>query len=286
MWLLIGPLLLAAAMQTPTPPGRLVDVGGYRVHLYCTGAGRPAVMVVGAGFSFEWTLVQTAVARFTTICTYDVSGTAWSDRGPELTCHARADEVHRLLRAARIEGPYVLAGLSIGGCVARLYAAEHPGEVSGMVIVDHAFSPDPPADAGKTRESDLDSPPVLIYQAPIVLTTEDTSKFDHLPETAQQLHRWAMSLNPRLPAWADAEDCLAELKKAERGPQPLGEMPLVVVSTNNQAPGYDRLQKSLLALSGGSSQMTALRSFHAVEIDEPEVVTAAIRRVVESVREK
>ena len=49
MWLLIGPLLLAAAMQTPTPPGRLVDVGGYRVHLYCTGAGRPAVEAAAAG---------------------------------------------------------------------------------------------------------------------------------------------------------------------------------------------------------------------------------------------
>jgi len=63
-------------------------------------------------------------------------------------------------------------------------------------------------------------------------------------------------------------------------------MPLVVVSTNNQAPGYDRLQKSLLALSRRSSQMEALHSFHAVEIDESEVVTAAIRWVVESVRKK
>ena len=286
MRLILAPLLLVAAMQAPEPPGRLVDVGGYRVHLYCTGAGSPTVMVVGAGFSFDWTLVQTALAGFTRICTYDVSGTAWSDRGPSLTCRARVDEVHRLVLAAQINRPFVLAGLSIGGCVARLYAAEHPAEVSGMVIVDHAFSPDPPSDAKLGRNSGLDSPPVLIYQAPIVLTAEDTSKFDQLPETAQQLHRWAMSRNPRLPTWDDAEDCLAELRKAERGPQPLGDMPLVVVSTNNQAPGYDRLQKSLLALSSRSRQMEARRSFHAVEIDEPEVVTAAIRRVVESVREK
>ena len=163
MWLLIAPLFFAVAMQTPAPPGRLVDVGGYRVHLYCTGAGSPAVMVVGAGFSFDWTLVQNAVSRFTTICTYDVSGTAWSDRGPELNCRARVDEVHRLLRAARIDGPLILAGLSIGGCVARLYAAEHPGEVSGMAIVDHAFSPDhPPPDATLGKDAGLDSPPVLI----------------------------------------------------------------------------------------------------------------------------
>jgi len=158
--------------------------------------------------------------------------------------------------------------------------------VSGMVIVDHAFSPDTSAAGTLAKDGGLDSPPVLIYQPPIVLTTEDTSKFDNLPGSARQLHRWAMSLNPRLPTWEDAEDCLAELRKAESGTQPLGEMPLVVVSTNNQAPGYDRLQKSLLGLSRRSSQMMALRSFHAVEIDEPEVVTAALRRVVDDVRRK
>jgi len=286
MRLILAPLLLVAAMQAPTPPGRLVDVGGYRVHLYCTGAGSPTVMVVGAAFSFDWALVQPEVARFTTICTYDVSGTAWSDPGPSLTCRARVDELHRLLRAAHVDGPYILAGLSIGGCVARLYAAEHPGEVSGMVIVDHAFSPDPAANAIGTRDSQLDSPPVLIYQAPIVLTAEDTSKFAQLPESDQQLHRWAMSLNPRMPTWDDAEDCLAELKKAAPGPFPLGDVPLVVVSTNNQAPGYDRLQSALLALSHQSSQLKAEHSFHAVEIDEPATVVAAIRRVVDEVRKR
>jgi hypothetical protein len=62
----------------PLPIGTLVDVGGYRVHLYCLGQGSPTVMIVGA-FSFDWALVQPQVAKFTRVCTFDPSGTAWSD---------------------------------------------------------------------------------------------------------------------------------------------------------------------------------------------------------------
>ncbi len=277
----------ATAQSRPAPLGKLIDVGGYRVHLYCTGSGKPTVMVVGAGFSFDWGLVQPEVARFSTICTYDVSGTAWSDPGPVLTCTERVKEVHNLLGAARLEAPVVLVGVSIGGCVARLYAAEYPNEVAGMVIVDHAFQPDPPPDGGKPKMSSagLESAPVLIQQTPIVITAEDMSRFDRLPERSQQLHRWAMSLHPQLPTWETAEECLAQLERAAPGPFPLGNLPLVVVSTGNQARGYDRLQQKLLALSRRSEQMIADQSFHSVEIDQPEVVAEAIRKVVEGARQ-
>jgi hypothetical protein len=195
-----GPALAQPPKTSPyPPPGQLVDVGGYRVHIHCTGAGSPTVVIVGAGFSFDWGLVQPEVAKSTKICTYDVSGTAWSDPGPPLTCAARVDEVHRLLRNAGIKGPYVLAGLSIGALVARLYASLYPGEVAGMVIVDHAFidlgSEASPGKSAVPSRSGLDSPPVLIHQTPIILTVEDTSHFSNLPERLQRLHRWAESSN-------------------------------------------------------------------------------------------
>jgi pimeloyl-ACP methyl ester carboxylesterase len=244
-------------------------------------------MVLGAGFSFDWGLVQPEVAKFSTICTYDISGTVWSDPGPVLTCRERVNEVHKLIRAAHLEAPLVLTGLSIGACVARLYAAEYPAEVSGIVIVDHAFSPDPAADAGDSHlgsDAGVDTPPVLIHQTPIVVTVEQASEFNRLPIRIQKLHRWAVSLNPKLPTWDAAEDCLAQLKADAPGPYPLGNMPLVVVSTGNQARGYLRLQNELLALSHHSIHMMAELSSHSVEIDQPEVVIAAIRQVVESLR--
>jgi hypothetical protein len=73
----------------PTPLGELVDVGGYRVHLYCTGTGSPTVVIVGAGFSVDWGLVQPEVAKLTQVCSYDHSGIGWSDDGPVRRIHVR-----------------------------------------------------------------------------------------------------------------------------------------------------------------------------------------------------
>ena len=78
---------------TPPPLGELVDVGGYRVHLYCIGSGSPTVVITGAGSSFDWGLVQRDVAKFARVCTYDHSGVAWSDPGPTDTCTLRAGEI-------------------------------------------------------------------------------------------------------------------------------------------------------------------------------------------------
>jgi pimeloyl-ACP methyl ester carboxylesterase len=277
-----------SAAQSPAAPyplpGQLIDLGGYRVHLYCTGQGSPTVMIVGAGFSFDWDLVQPEVAKFTKVCTYDVSGTAWSDHGPPLTCSERIDEVHKLLDKAKLEGPYVFVGLSIGALVARVYASQYPGEVAGMVMVDHAFIDVGAPSSSLPATPGLDSPPVLIYKEPIVLTVEDTTDFAKLPERMQRLHRWAASLKP-VPATVEtAEDCLFLLKRASRDPHPLGEMPLAVVSTSNQQPNYKKLQTELLSFSTHGKQFIADRSFHSVEIDQPEVVIDAIRQVVEMVR--
>jgi pimeloyl-ACP methyl ester carboxylesterase len=282
-----APMVAQSPMTAPhPPPGQFVDLGGYRVHLYCVGEGSPAVMVVGAGFSFDWDLVQTGVAKFTKICTYDVSGTAWSDPNPRslLTCSDRVNEVHKLLDSARIAGPSVLVGLSVGALVARLYATLHPTEVAGMVIVDHAFidvGTDPPAGhSSPASVPGLDSPPVLIYKAPIILSVEESSNFSKLPERDQELHRWAESLKPALPTVETAEDCLSQLKRTERAPHTLGSTPLVVVSTGNDLQNYKKLQTELLSLSTRSQQLFA-DSFHSVEIDQPGVVVEAIRRVID-----
>ena len=268
---------VAAAQPPYPPPGKLVDVGGYRVHLNCTGAGSPTVMIVGGGFSFDWDLVQSQVAKFNRVCTYDVSGTAWSDAGPSLTCSGRVKEIHAALKNASVEGPYVLVGLSMGAVVARRYAREYPDETAGMVMVDHAFlnpvdkkvsvDPTPGPVSGQVQ------PPVLIHQEPIVLTVEDTSNFGNLPTRDRELHRWAMSLGPTLPTPEMAEACLAEV------PATLGKMPLAVVSTGNSLPNYLKLQNELLGLSSNSTQFIADQSFHSVEIDQPEVVVRAIQKV-------
>jgi pimeloyl-ACP methyl ester carboxylesterase len=268
---------LATLLFLTAAPGNLIDVGGYRVHLYCTGTGTPTVMIVG-GFSFDWALVQPEVAKFTRVCTYDASGTAWSEPSPETpTCSRRVDEVHRLLAAAKIDGPYVLAGFSVGALFARLYAREHPGEVAAMVLIDHAYlpapAPPPPVISGP------DSPPAVIFAPPIEFGVEDEPGFDKLPAAVRDLHRWAMSRNPAKPAVEIARECIADVRNAT-----LGNLPLVVVSTANDSPGYPELQTSLLALSHNSRQLIAGASFHSIEISQPEIVIRAIRLAVQESR--
>jgi pimeloyl-ACP methyl ester carboxylesterase len=124
------------------PPGQLVDVGGYRMHLYCTGAnvdGSSTVILEQGlgGISSGWALVQPEVAKVTRICSYDRAGMGWSDPSPEpRDAQQIAQELHTLLHNANIPGPYVLVGWSFGGLYVREYASQYGDEVAGLVLLD------------------------------------------------------------------------------------------------------------------------------------------------------
>lgn len=123
-------------------PGQLVDVGGYRLHLYCTGtnaAGDPTVILEQGlgGISSAWALIQPELAKVTRVCSYDRAGMGWSDPSPEpRDAQHIAAELHTLLQNANIPGPYVLVGWSYGGLYARQYAGQYPDEVAGLVLLD------------------------------------------------------------------------------------------------------------------------------------------------------
>jgi pimeloyl-ACP methyl ester carboxylesterase len=274
----------------------LIDVGGYRVHLYCMGAGSPAVVIVGAGFSFNWGLVQPEVAKFVQVCAYDHSGIGWSDSGPADSCALRVREVHTALKNDGIKGPYVFVGHSLGALVARVYAGQYPEEVAGMVFVDHAVdfrhlvkgdlkssAVSPPAAAPST-------PPGPTLGRPMGI--EDDPNFQKLSSRDRELHSWAMGLarnqmalrtnaNINPACFSDAEAIV------QKHPHPLGNKPLVDVSTDEERnPGYVKLQTELLSLSQDSKEIIAEKSSHFVIIDRPDVVIDAISRVVQSVRNK
>ena len=90
-----------------SPPGRMIDVGGHRLHLYCIGNGSPTVVLESPapGWSLYWTLVQPEVAKTTRVCAYDRAGLGWSDPGPlPRTGQRMAQELHRLLDRADVPG--------------------------------------------------------------------------------------------------------------------------------------------------------------------------------------
>jgi pimeloyl-ACP methyl ester carboxylesterase len=133
---------MTPGVSSVSPPGRLVDLGTHRLHVRCEGDGGPAVVfdaALGAS-SLSWCHVQPAVARITRACAYDRAGFGWSDAGPLPRSAGRvAEELHELLHRAGVPPPYVLVGHSFGGLVMRLFAARHPREVAGLVLIEPAI---------------------------------------------------------------------------------------------------------------------------------------------------
>ena len=256
----------AQSASTPppyAPPGKLVDVGGWRLHLNCTGearASQPTVILEsGIGdFSVEWSLVQPGVAKFARVCSYDRAGAGWSDIGPRpRTMHQIVYELHKLLEQAGVKPPLVLVGHSYGGWLVRLYASTYPTDVVGIVLVEAgADNPRRMLPDGKlVRSSDLvtghpipavkvsnplrvtDIPPDALSQMKAAAQQfgprANEPPRDKLPADAQRMRTWALG---QVKHWTQGDnpfesDELAGLR-AERAKSehPLGDMPLIVLT--------------------------------------------------------
>jgi pimeloyl-ACP methyl ester carboxylesterase len=280
----------------PKPVGRLVDVGGYRVHLYCVGTGTPTVVITGAGYSFDWGLVQPEVAKFARVCAYDHSGVAWSDPGPTDTCSLRVGELHAALKNANMDGPYLLVGHSLGALVSRLYASKYPDEIVGMVIVDHAgaftYLPwtRPTLFESKVGEryGFQSAVPIAPVNPPVDVPSESAdmdADFKKLPADDYKLHLWANSLPGHSAIMTRNEaimaECTSDLQVATRNQtHPLESKPLIVLST----PAGQSYASQLASLSSNGKQLVVFDSSHFIMVDRPDVVISAIREAVEAAR--
>src|ERR671913_410302 len=152
LWLVVALLILAVlgaiyqsiaterAERAYPPPGEMVDVGGYSLHINCVGQGSPTVVLDAGsgGFSAQWVRVQREVSDTTRVCAYDRAGMGWSEMGPEpRDARQVSRELHTLLTKSCIrQGPYVVVGHSFGGLYMQTYADRYPEEVAGVALVD------------------------------------------------------------------------------------------------------------------------------------------------------
>jgi pimeloyl-ACP methyl ester carboxylesterase len=131
--------VVAASSAEFAKPHQLVDVGGRRMNLYCSGSG--AVTVIfdspSGDAGWIWHQVQPEVAKQTRACVYDRAGFGFSDSASRPNTSQNAvDDLHKLLAGGNVKPPYVLVGNSLGGANVQVYAYRYPKEVAGLVLVE------------------------------------------------------------------------------------------------------------------------------------------------------
>jgi pimeloyl-ACP methyl ester carboxylesterase len=236
--------------------GQLVDVGDHRLRINCSGEGSPTVVLEsGLGdASFYWARISEAVASTTRVCVYDRAGRGWSESAPKPQDGlAIAADLHTLLSKSGNAGPYVLVGHSSGGVYVRIFAAEYPDDVVGMVLLD--AQPLDPFTELPTYAAFYDSTPVIYGILPSVarlgvFRLAYASAYADLPEPARDQRR-ADQASVRLQTSARVE--VAQLRASLREAMDLTSLdgrPLVVVTAVLQAQeGWVAAQDGLVSLS-------------------------------------
>jgi pimeloyl-ACP methyl ester carboxylesterase len=209
----------------------MVDIGGYQLHIYCTGRGTPTVVLEApaAGLSAAWGRVQPQVARRTRVCSYDRAGLGWSERSDAAYEPAAVPgHLHALLAAANEHGPYVIVGHGLGAAFARLFASRFTDETAAVVLVDRpeagaaTANPGPiryaPAWPWLARAGVLRASGVLAAHAREMPGPEGgalrafLNRPDHLTRTADELKRWSETVALAAGASAGANVPVLELE--------------------------------------------------------------------------
>ncbi len=163
----------AADAKAYPMPGQLVDVGGHRLHLSCTGSGAPTVVLQPGGGDMSSVLgwITPVVARDTRVCVYDRAGRGWSEPADTPQDGTQiATDLHTALHRAKVPGPYVLAGHSFGGLYVLTFADRYPDEVAGMVLVD-STAPRSAATPGPASPDDGGSSDLMSRVSALVSTS-------------------------------------------------------------------------------------------------------------------
>lgn len=305
---------LVVACRTPQkylsqgypPPGRLIDIGGRKLHLYCSGKGTPTVVLMAGGgaFSIDWALVQPKVAQDTRVCSYDRAGLAWSDPGPaDETVEQTISDLHILLNNGEEKGPYLLVGASVGGIYIQAYQREFPKEVAGLVFsnssnrIGRLVNGTPGLIWELTEEQIRSTFPLAASDKGPAPTSEDDPS-DRLPPDlrAQRLwldiklwQRWEPTKEKPDSTLSWRKEFLKEFAETDARKYPLGSLPVVVISSEPSAPQselhtHDEAAPRLDFLSSNNIHVTATGSGHEIHLYKPDIVIETLARTVQAIR--
>ena len=285
------------------PPGQLVDVGGYQMHLHCMGEGSPTVILDSAnqGTVSNWIWIQPTLAETTRVCAYDRAGLGWSDLspGPHDT-RQNAQALHTLLNNANVAGPYILVGHSFGGLFVRMFAETYPEEVVGMVLIEGTL-PDglkalgqPDVMPGAPDAGFMDATPFISRLGVLRLLDFPPTDPD-LPERQRKelkaylaSTKWAESIKRQYHLFPTL---LAQVRPLY-APGSLGDMPLAVVLGSEGDGGIETWQQlfeqqAALSTNGVLHRIEGATHISLVDRQEhADQTRAVIEQVIEAARNK
>ena len=275
-------------------PGKMIDVGGYRLHIYCTGEGTPTVILDAGmgGFSLDWYRVQQSVSMKTRVCSYDRAGYGWSEPGPppRTTDHI-VEELYTLLDNSGNKPPYILVGHSFGGYNMQYYTRLYPDQVAGLVLVDSSHPdqaerlPEIPSVREKSRAGKIVT--VFVGQNTLQYYPEEI-RFKVLPLLTQR----KVNITHRRES---VNFVMSGYQVAHAAAFP--DIPLIVISRGLHAWPDDPygnmlesvwadMQKELAGLSPHGRQIIATRSKHLIHLEQPDLVSAAIESLLDEPEQK
>lgn len=253
--------------EKPFTGSEKIDIGGYSLFIKCTGEGNPTI-VFDSGWGMQyasWYGVTNIIDKTTHTVLYSRAGMGSSDKSPlDRTCETKTEELHKLLEASHIKGPYILVGHSLGGFVVRLFAAKYPDEVAGIVLVDASHE-----EFGNRIIGNM---------------TEEEKKAEQ--EYEARINKSAAPDGN----YIDIEKSVEQVRKVRNA---IKDIPLTVIVAQqsieskqygNKGEIWMELQKELASLSTKSKLIIAKNSSHNVPGDEPEVIADALLEMLDTVR--
>ena len=303
-------LQAAEDAQHYPPPGKLVDVGGYRLHLNCVGQGSPTVVIdAGAGnWSIAWTGIQDRLAAETRVCAFDRAGLGWSDPGAQArTALVMADELHLLLHNAGVPPPFVMVGHSLGGFNARIFTDRYSNEVAGLVLVESAHVAqwrELPIEVRQFKDAGLHQ----LYVAKLFarlgllhLLNVPNPQVDRVPSALRPAYRAALAESKVYDAFYSEMQLVDESGAQVEATKSIGDLPLVVVSAGHSFDAFrtftDRipfdtankrwlkLQGELARLSSNSTQLIDPTATHDINFDDPDIIIKGVRIALSKARD-
>jgi pimeloyl-ACP methyl ester carboxylesterase len=295
--------------RTDKPPGQLIDVGGYKLHLYSQGQRNPTVIIDHSLGGIEGYFLIEEIAKMTRVCIYDRAGYGWSDMSPKPRCSEEiVKELDRLLIKANIEPPYILVGDSFGSYNIRLYCDRFPEKVVGMILTD-----------GLHEKAMLNMPLSLIVlklffmsgfaismlgaSLGLIRILGNLGVFELIKPELRTFSKKTLAIVKRsffrpkhwLTMWREMWNLEASARQVSQIDK-ISDIPIINIKAKTffqktigtfymPIAAGDRLRDTmhdeLLKLSTNCKQIQALNSSHFVWIDEPEIIIAAIREMLE-----